>query len=139
MMKRKTSLSLSEEALRLRDTLAQEMGISGAAVVEMALRELAKGRGKPQGTITGVLELSQDMDYVSLTALPKPVPAIEYHHADADEMAPIPPEPAPLEPSVAAFVQHLGRPLPPAQPRVFRPQPKVAPKAKGQRKNGGDE
>ncbi len=44
MVKRKTSLSLSDEAIQMRDELAKALGVSGAAVVEMALREFVRAK-----------------------------------------------------------------------------------------------
>lgn len=40
-----TSLRLSPEAVNLRDALSAQLGISKAAVVEMAIRVLAKREG----------------------------------------------------------------------------------------------
>jgi predicted transcriptional regulator len=44
-MKRSTSFALSDEALRLIKQMASDMGVSQTAVLEVALRELAKRRG----------------------------------------------------------------------------------------------
>lgn len=45
MDKKLTSIRLSEEAKRLRVELAKKLGISQAAVLELAIRELAKKEG----------------------------------------------------------------------------------------------
>ena len=42
MSKKLTSIRISEEASRLRDLLAHKLGISKSAVLELAIRELAK-------------------------------------------------------------------------------------------------
>jgi len=42
MSKKLTSIRISEEASRLRDLLARKLGISKSAVLELAIRELAK-------------------------------------------------------------------------------------------------
>lgn len=42
MAKRKTSVTLSDEALRLLDLLAKKSGISKTAVLEIVIREKAK-------------------------------------------------------------------------------------------------
>ena len=44
-MKNSTSFRLSEEAIRLIKLLAEEKGVSQAAIIEMALREMAKREG----------------------------------------------------------------------------------------------
>lgn len=44
-MTTKTSIDLSDEADRLRRALAKEMGVNLAAVVEMAIRCLARREG----------------------------------------------------------------------------------------------
>ena len=41
-MKNATSFRLSEEALRLIKLLAESKGVSQAAIIEMAIREMAK-------------------------------------------------------------------------------------------------
>ncbi|MBI3910274.1 MAG: ribbon-helix-helix protein, CopG family [Armatimonadetes bacterium] len=43
--KRKTSVSLSEEARRLLERLAEKFGISQSAVLELAIREKAERAG----------------------------------------------------------------------------------------------
>jgi len=45
MGKKPTSIRLSEEAKRLRKLLAQHMGVSESAVLELAIRELAEKKG----------------------------------------------------------------------------------------------
>jgi hypothetical protein len=45
-MKRGTSFALSDEALRLIKGMAASMGVSQTAVLEMAIREMAKSRKK---------------------------------------------------------------------------------------------
>lgn len=45
MDKKLTSIRLSEEAQRLRAELAKKLGVTQAAVVELAIRELAKKEG----------------------------------------------------------------------------------------------
>lgn len=40
-----TSVRLSAEAERLRDALAERLGVSKSAVLELAIRELAKKNG----------------------------------------------------------------------------------------------
>jgi predicted DNA-binding protein len=40
-----TSIRLSEEARRLRKALAERMGVSESAVLELAIRELAEKKG----------------------------------------------------------------------------------------------
>jgi predicted transcriptional regulator len=40
-----TSIRLSDDAQHLRDVLAESLGVSKAAVVELAIRELAKKHG----------------------------------------------------------------------------------------------
>ncbi len=45
MDKKPTSIRLSDEAKRLRKLLAKQMGISQAAVLEVAIRELAEKKG----------------------------------------------------------------------------------------------
>ena len=47
MSKKKTSLYLSEEALSLLKQVAMHLGISQSAVLEMAIRVLAKREGIP--------------------------------------------------------------------------------------------
>lgn len=42
MNKKNTSIRLSEEAERLRKLLAEKLGVSQSAVIELAIRELAK-------------------------------------------------------------------------------------------------
>jgi len=41
MNKKLTSLRISEEAYRLREWLAQELGVNRTAVIELAIREMA--------------------------------------------------------------------------------------------------
>lgn len=41
-MKKQTSLRMSEEGKRLLELLAEKLGISQAAVLELAIREMAK-------------------------------------------------------------------------------------------------
>lgn len=43
--KQPTSVRLSDEAEKLRDALVQELGVSKTAVLELAIRELAKKHG----------------------------------------------------------------------------------------------
>ncbi len=43
--KRPTSVRLSDEAQRIRDELAEHLGVNKTAVLEMAIRELAKKNG----------------------------------------------------------------------------------------------
>ena len=43
-MKRSTSFSLSEEAMRLIEEMSKDMGVSKTTVLEMAIREMAKRR-----------------------------------------------------------------------------------------------
>lgn len=43
--KKLTSIRLSEEALQLRKILAQKLGVSETAVLELAVRELAEKKG----------------------------------------------------------------------------------------------
>lgn len=43
--KQKTSVSLSQEARRLLERLAEKSGISQSAVLELAIREKAKSEG----------------------------------------------------------------------------------------------
>jgi predicted transcriptional regulator len=45
-VKKGTSFNLSEEALRLLKAMAADMGVSNTAVLEMAIREMAKRRKK---------------------------------------------------------------------------------------------
>lgn len=45
MDKKPTSIRLSEEAKRLRKLLAKHLSISESAVLELAIRELAKKEG----------------------------------------------------------------------------------------------
>jgi predicted DNA-binding protein len=45
MNKQLTSIRLSEEAKRLRKLLAQHLGISESAVLELAIRALAEQKG----------------------------------------------------------------------------------------------
>lgn len=42
MNKTQTSVRLTQEAIRLRELLAAELGVSLTAVIELAIRELAK-------------------------------------------------------------------------------------------------
>jgi len=42
MNRKLTSIRITEEAKRLRDLLAQRLGVSKSAVLELAIRELAK-------------------------------------------------------------------------------------------------
>lgn len=42
MNKKLTSIRITEEAMRLRNLLVQKLGISKSAVLELAIRELAK-------------------------------------------------------------------------------------------------
>lgn len=44
-MKQKTSVSLSEEAKRLLELLAKELGISKSDVLELIIREKAQQKG----------------------------------------------------------------------------------------------
>jgi Ribbon-helix-helix domain len=46
-MKKKTSIRLSEEAQRLLEQLSRQLGISQSAVIEQAIRGLAKREGVP--------------------------------------------------------------------------------------------
>jgi predicted DNA-binding protein len=46
-MKKKTSIRLSEEAQRLIEQLSKQLGISQSAVIEQAVRILAKREGIP--------------------------------------------------------------------------------------------
>lgn len=114
MVKRKTSLSLSDEAMQMRDEMAEELGVSGAAVVEMALREFVRAKRaerdklarRPQDSPLPPTQVqTMPLGPTTMTA----PPSLSYEND----------EPAPLEPSVAAFV---GRVKP--QARVFKPQPK---------------
>lgn len=45
MAKKKTSITLSDEALRLLELLAKKQGISRTAVLEIVIREKAKTEG----------------------------------------------------------------------------------------------
>jgi predicted transcriptional regulator len=45
MDKKPTSIRLSEEARRLRALLAKKLGVSQSAVLELAIRELARREG----------------------------------------------------------------------------------------------
>lgn len=45
MVKRKTSVSLSPEAVRLLAELSQRLGVSQSGVLELAIREYAKTQG----------------------------------------------------------------------------------------------
>jgi predicted DNA-binding protein len=43
--KKATSIRLSEEAMRLRNLLAEKLGVTASDVIELAIRELAKKEG----------------------------------------------------------------------------------------------
>ena len=45
MDKKPTSVRLSDEAKRLRKLLAQRLGVSETAIIELAIRELAEKKG----------------------------------------------------------------------------------------------
>jgi len=40
-----TSIRLTDDAMQLKKMLAQKLGISGSAVLELAIRELAEKKG----------------------------------------------------------------------------------------------
>jgi metal-responsive CopG/Arc/MetJ family transcriptional regulator len=44
MPKRNTSINLTESALQMADAMAQEYGVSRAAIIELAVRVLFKNR-----------------------------------------------------------------------------------------------
>ena len=52
-MKKKTSVSLTDEAKRLLETLAKQMGISQSSLLEIIIREKAESKGVK-------IEISQD-------------------------------------------------------------------------------